>query len=221
MVKLIRFLASFLLIPLILAFVHEGYLFLQANVRFDAISELVYGFVAYALLYVIALHDRLRFLEHFEHELGHALMGLLFFKRIDELLVNPQEGSNVKMHGTSGSNFLITLAPYFLPVFTLPLLILRLFVFTSLLGVVNFLIGVTLAFHYLGLAREFKREQPDIRDSGPVFSLLITVTMNVVFLVVILSAVLDDYQGIIDYLGRAFSRTIAYGQALINLLRNR
>lgn len=79
----------------------------------------------------------------------------------------------------------------------------------------------TLAFHILGLAQEFNSKQPDIQESGLIFSLLITVAMNVVFLVIILSAVLDNYQGIIDYLGRAFSRTITYGQALIDLLRNR
>ena len=52
------------------------------------------------------------FYSTFEHELTHLLVGLLFFKKPAHFTVTRDSGGET---GLYGGNFLITLAPYFLP----------------------------------------------------------------------------------------------------------
>lgn len=202
--KLIRFLASLLLIPFVYAFAHEAYSFVTLNVKAHSISWFIYGFFGYVLVYGFVLWRKIAFLEIFEHELGHALVGLLFFRDIQKFEVHPGGGSVELV----GGNSLIRLAPYYLPVFTIPLLIIKPLVSPSIRDVANFLIGFTLAFHYTSLLKEFNLRQEDIKETGLVFSLCVTCIMNIIVLVIILCVVIDDYSGILSYFERSFKKAI-------------
>ena len=103
---------------------------------------------------------------------------------------------------------MIRLAPYYLPVFTIPLLIIKPLVSPSIRDVANFLIGFTLAFHYTSLLKEFNLRQEDIKETGLVFSLCVTCIMNIIVLVIILCVVIDDYSGILSYFERSFKKAI-------------
>jgi hypothetical protein len=203
--KVIRLIIGLLLIPLALSFIHEAWLFLRANLSLFVSNWSIYGAITYLLLSLVLLGNRLRFLEFLEHELGHTIIALLHFYDVKVLLVNT-EGGLIAYQGPS--NFLVALAPYFLPVFTIPLVIVKPLIFSSVHNIFDFLIGFTLAFHYLALLKEFRFRQPDIQTTGPVFSLVLTVTLNVIFLVIILSVVLGSFPSIRSYFENAIARTI-------------
>ena len=90
----------------------------QASIRFFA-----YGFIPYTLAWLVFLRRRY-FFSTFEHELTHLIVGLIFFKRPVGFHATAGEGGSTVLYG---SNFIINLAPYFLPTlvfFILPVYIL-------------------------------------------------------------------------------------------------
>lgn len=201
--KLIGFAASFLLMPLIYSFGYEAYLFFASSISFSRIDVFLYGCLCYALIHVM-LGDRLIFIQLFEHELGHTIMAFVFFKDVREFAVHEQ-GGEVGYQG--GSNLLIRLAPYYLPAFTIPLLIIKPFVFPSIRQGVNFLIGLSLAFHYFFLYKEFRPSQPDIERTGLTLSFCVACILNTIFLVVILCIVMDSYSTILSYFENSLVRS--------------
>lgn len=80
-------------------------------------------------------------------------------------------------HATSGMMIklfrrllLLVLTPYYLPLFTLPLLLLRPIAPQSIQQDVDVLIGVTYAFHLLTSIKDFGWKQTDIKSMGRIFS---------------------------------------------------
>lgn len=218
--KLIRFFILILLAPLIYAFTYEALLFfLRSGITFKSIQWFLLGFALSILIYFLLLGDRLRFWEIFEHELTHLITGLMFFKKPASFVVAPGEVNGaVRIQSGFGSTP-ITLAPYFLPLFTLPFLLIKPFLPPPFDQVANFLIGFTLAFHYASLiAWEFRPSQPDFRSTGVIFSIVVTIFLNIVFLVVILGIVTGNYTGILDYFKNGFDRTVEAYKAVIEFL---
>jgi len=207
--KLLRFLILIVLAPFLYALAYEAYLFLVSNVRAYLVTGFTAGFAAYLLLYVPLLRDLVVFIEHFEHELAHAIVAFVSLSTIRRLIVNPipepdEEGSKVTV---SHLNCLGYLAPYYLPVFVLPLLVIKPLVIPQFRGAMNVLIGVATGFHYARLFREFRWSQTDIRETGLIVSLCLTAVLNVMFLVIILCAVLDRYSSMLDYFENSLVRT--------------
>jgi len=207
--KLFRLLILIVLAPFLYALAYEAYLFLVSNVRDYLVTGFTAGFAAYLLLYVPVFSHMVLFIEHLEHELAHAIVAFVSLSTVRRLIVNPtpepnEEGSLVS---TASGNCLTSLAPYYLPVFVLPLLIVKLLVVPRFHGVMNVLIGVATGFHYARLLREFRWRQTDIQKAGLIASLCLTAVLNAVFLVIILCAVLDRYSSILDYFENSFVRT--------------
>ena len=135
------------------------------------------------------------------HELTHALWGWMMGARV----------SNLKVAGDSGSvtlsktNFLITLAPYFFPLYTM--LTICLF---GLLGlfyeVERFhlwwmgMIGFTWGFHFTFTISTLMQRQSDIRACGHLFSYTFIYSLNAMgvglWVVVVTSAALERYVGL-------------------------
>ena len=193
-----------LLAPLIYSFAYEAYLFLLSTIDLYFTSSFIYGFLFYVLIYMFILRGNIGFIEHFEHELGHTIVGLVFLRGTKKFIVDPEEGSKVDIH----PNSLIYLAPYYFPVFTIPLLIIKPIVFSSLHKIIDFLIGFTLAFHYVSLLREFRLIQTDITKTGVIFSFCVTCILNIIFLVITLCVVFNHYSNILNYFKSSFVRTL-------------
>lgn len=203
--KLFHFGLLLVLAPALCALAYEAGLFLLANGRPILRNWATYGFVAYGLVYLLIPPCLINFLEIFEHELGHAVAGLFLLQRVEKFTVDSPKRSG-EVITAPGSLFLISLAPYFLPVFTLPLLVVRPVVFPSMEKIVDLLIGVSLGFHYMGLAREFRIQQMDISRYGLLFSLGVTAAMNLILLVIIFSFCLEQYAQIGAYFRHSLAR---------------
>ena len=113
------------------------------------------------------------------HELTHALWGVLCGARISDMTVSSRGGS-VKL---SKSNMLITLAPYFFPLYTILVILLRLLVGCFVAEVPYplvwlFLVGLTWGFHATFTVQSLIITQPDIQEYGRLFSYAVIYLFN-------------------------------------------
>ena len=123
----------------------------------------------------------------FGHELTHALWVLLMGGRVSRFRVGRDGGHIV----TNRNNFLIALAPYFFPLYSL----LTIAVYGGLSIFYNMqpygrwlyaLIGVTWAFHFIFTCWMIPKNQTDLTDHGTFFSLVVIYLMNLMLLSVML-----------------------------------
>jgi hypothetical protein len=217
--KLIRLFVLILLFPMIFSFAHEAYLFVRSNITFQEIAWLLGGFLLYILIDILSPKDTIRFWAILEHELGHAIAHLAFFEKPKKLEVDVEKGQG-KVESQGKGCFLTTLAPYYLPVFTLPLLPIALIAPPLFDKGVAFLIGVTLGFHYAGIFRDFHRKQTDLKTTGFIFAFVVMLILNVVFLIVILGFVIKDLGSVWDYFKNSFVRTFESYKAIIQAIKS-
>lgn len=202
--ELARLILVILLSPLIYAFTREAFLFVIANFDVNLLRYFIYGIGACCLIYLL-IPKPVRFFEVFEHELAHATVATALGREIRDFKVTLEEG---EVTYSNGRNFLISLAPYYLPVLALPFLLVKPLAPPSRKNIIDFLIGFSLAFHYVALiGREFRRDQPDIEGMGFWFSVGIVLLMNAIILVIVISGVLGNYSGVLEYLESAWLRT--------------
>jgi hypothetical protein len=216
--KFLRRVILLLLAPVLYAFVAEAFSFLFASNVLFLVNWLTYGFIFYLLVYVFFLRSKIGFLEVFEHELSHTLVATLFLRKVKFFLATSENGA---VGFQRPSNTIVTLSPYFLPVFTIPLLILKPFLTVGVYPALDFFLGLTLAFHFAALFKEFSPKQPDIIKAGLGYALVVVILLNSIFTILTLSFALENYAYIIDYCKNAMLEALhsyqAIGHALSNL----
>ncbi|HQU86401.1 MAG TPA: hypothetical protein PKY59_24945 [Pyrinomonadaceae bacterium] len=145
------------------------------------------GFILFAFFWLIFK----RFLQvfcTFEHELTHLIVGLLFFKKPKSFRVTFTSGGYVEMYG--GHNFLVTLAPYFLPTVCCLILPIAWFLPEKSLPIFLTVLGASTAFHLLSGWQEFHFGQSDLHEAGLIFSILFLPVANLIFFGAILTFVI-------------------------------
>ena len=124
------------------------------------------GVSAYIVLRLIPLlRKNEEWLQVFSHELAHTIVGLLFFQRIHSFQADENHGVMTHSGNTFGKTF-ITLAPYYLPIFTFAFLLLRIIGAWKSLFIFDLFIGFTLAFHCLCFIKQTRSYQTDIQNIG-------------------------------------------------------
>ena len=122
------------------------------------------------------------FLYAFAHEFTHLVFALLSGKRVSRFEVARGSGKVA----LSGTNPLITLAPYFFPLLTVVVLILGTLVgwgfgHRQIRWATAFFSGLTLCLHVLMTLRAVGASQPDIARGGRIFSLALIFFGGMVF----------------------------------------
>ena len=117
------------------------------------------------------------------HELTHALWGLLTGARVGPIRVRSTGGSV----SLSDAGVWTTLAPYFVPFYTVIVVLLRLLLgltidMTRWEPVWLFLIGLTWSFHFTYTLRSLMQHQPDIQTFGRLFSYSLILLFNLLLL---------------------------------------
>ncbi len=127
------------------------------------------GAATYILIHIILPKPML--LHIFGHELTHAFFAKLFGWKVKGIKVS-SNGGHAKL---SGSNFIVTLAPYFFPFYTF--IVVMIYILAILTGYDRhiypyfvFMTGFTLSLHILMTVESIKSSQPDIKEGGLVFS---------------------------------------------------
>lgn len=119
----------------------------------------------------------------FGHELTHALWVWLMGGRVSRFRVG-REGGHIL---TDKNNFVIALAPYFFPLYSILVLALygalSLFMDMQPYGRLLFaLLGVTWAFHFTFTCWMIPKDQSDLSDNGTIFSLVFIYLINLLLL---------------------------------------
>jgi hypothetical protein len=185
--NLIKFLLGLLLIPLVLAS-FRAFLTQLGAFTSDGGSVQYYffgGFLTY-LVFQLAFFKPMRTYV-FGHELTHAVWAMMFGGRVKDFTVRPTNGKVV----LTKTNFLINLAPYFFPIYTV--IVVLIYFLLRAFGrdqqyfvYVIFAIGLTFSFHLALLVYAFSLGQSDIKKTGRLFSLTLVVLFNIIVAVLIL-----------------------------------
>ena len=115
------------------------------------------------------------------HEAVHAGVAWIFGAKVKSFKVSKKGGSV----GTTKSNTVIDLSPYFIPIYAIIISIVYFVVASSYNingSVFMYLIGFALAFHMISTIEVMKIRQPDIVKSGYLFSIVMVYALNLVVL---------------------------------------
>jgi hypothetical protein len=217
-----KFLLGLLLVPACVAATRAVLKLVLALRPLNGFSLSAWGFVGgfgfFVMLYLALPAPMKTYV--LAHELTHALWGLAMGARVKRMKVSNAGGSVT----LTKSNVLITLAPYFFPLYTILLLIgyLACAHFYDLHGYRPFwyaLLGLTWAFHLVFTLHALRQRQPDIMEHGRIFSWALIYLINVLTLgiwICVLAAptladfghrllnelrwVLEEYSAILDIL---------------------
>ena len=183
--KPLKLLIAIILLPTISAVTQTLYWLMIENVPYananPLFSPLTLGFIGGLLLLLFVPRPIRTYV--LGHELTHALWGLLMGARIGKIKVSKQ-GGHVEL---SKTNFLISLAPYFFPFYTV--IVIAIYYFVSLFISVDpyhklflSLVGITWAFHFYFTIQMVMTRQPDIKQNGRLFSFIIIYNLNLITL---------------------------------------
>ncbi len=150
------------------------------------------GVLAYLLLHVFLIKPV--YLYVLGHELVHVVATWICGGSVVAFHVTPSGGNVV----TSKTNFFIELSPYFVPLYTI---LLGFFYWLFLLtgngslkasGIFLFLVGFTLAFHFVMTSEALRLQQDDIMKSGVIFSFIIIFISNLIIVTAVFSPIFDN-----------------------------
>lgn len=181
--RFVRFFIGMLMIPLCVAGTRT---LISLVMRLDPGDQAVpyplmalgAGFLLWQMIFIFLPRPARTYV--FAHELTHALWGWVMGARVSKFKVSKDQGSVT----LSKTNFLITLAPYFFPLYTV-LLILIYYVLWMFVEVEKYhsvwlgLIGFTWGFHLSFTVITLMQKQSDIKAYGFLFSYAFIYLMNI------------------------------------------
>ena len=184
MLKLGKFLIGLFLLPACLA-ATRVFMTLLESLRMEEVTTLprgvwwlAGGFIFWLILFFTLSRPIRTYV--LAHELTHAFWGVLMGARVSRLRVSKSGGSVM----LTKTNFIITLAPYFFPFYTVLVivahLVLQLFYdLTTYEPLWLALIGLTWAFHLTFTITTLLQHQPDVQEHGKLFSYVIIYLFNI------------------------------------------
>lgn len=188
-------------------------LFYPVAAGYKASFPFLAGFLAYPAFQ--ALFFKPQRLYVFGHELTHAVAGLLSGARIHGFSVKAN-GGHVKL---SHSNVLIALAPYFIPIYSVILILAyRLASIWAELSPYDdyflVLMGATLSFHlFFTLDALWQQKQPDLEQAGGVlFSLVMIALANSLCLAVLFKMLFPSLISLRAFGQDVFASTLQFWQ---------
>ena len=135
------------------------------------------GIAAYGTLWLLIFRKRFAgsAFSTLEHEVTHALFALMTFHRVTRIRTSWDDGGVTHFRGRG--NWLILLAPYFFPTLTVAVAVGSLFHSGPWLP---YAMGATWAYHVTSTWKETHWDQPDLKESGRIFSLVFLPGANLV-----------------------------------------
>ncbi len=191
MKKVISILLGIALVPFCIGFTWQlGTTVFGIRYKPDLPYFFAAGSLAYISLHVLFKKPIMTYV--FGHELTHALFAVLFGGSVKSFHASDR-GGRVTL---TKSNFIITLAPYFFPLYTVIALLLYGAAIAAGLqeavGWIVFLAGASFAFHLVLTAIFLQTEQSDVREYGMIFSFPLIYLFNVTFTALLVRLLLAE-----------------------------
>jgi hypothetical protein len=182
--KLLKIIAAFFLLPFCIGGVLALWQIISsANSAGVIWLTVLAGALFWILIYIFLPKPQLIYV--FGHELTHALATWIFGGKLKKIKVG-SAGGHVLI---TKSNFLISLAPYFFPLYVVLVVIIYalgnfFWNWTQYVLWFYFFVGMMYAFHITLTIYTLKIEQPDINEEGYIFSAVIIFLGNIFVLLV-------------------------------------
>jgi hypothetical protein len=203
----LRVVLGIALVPFCIGFGHE----LASALVTNAYQPLVpYWFAGGALLYLLVhfLFRKPILAYVVGHELTHALFAMLFGGSVKSFHAS-ERGGQVTI---TKSNFIITLAPYFFPLYTYLALgayfIARAARAEALFPWLVLLAGATFAFHLVLTVVFLLEDQKDIQEHGAFFSYPLIVLFNILLTALLVRLLLARDMDFLSYLGNGIIKSL-------------
>lgn len=213
---------------LIAAFV-RGVLILFSNhtIWGPVLVGLAIGIILYEIIF-----KRLFGFSTFEHELSHAIIALLFFRKITKFVVTRYNGGYIEYSegfGGEVGNHFISLGPYFLPTFTLISIIIRPFLPLDWFPWFDVWISITFSYQTMNNVDEIKSNwskkwfrivgsgdytETDIGKEGYIFSFIMIIALKLLIISMIMFIMVGDYSILLEWLRIIWIRSIDFFQPI-------
>ncbi len=190
--KLLKFVVTLLLIPVTIGTLKSlADILIKLNPLNKSVIPLFLGTLAYPLVQTV-LPKPMK-LYTFAHELTHAITSMIFGGKVKQLRIHRTCGNVV----VTKSNFVVVLAPYFFPFYAVIVLILW-HIISLYIGQEKtiyyypwymFVLGLTIGFHLVMTWYAINIGQPDIKQTGIMFSLVFVLLSNCLFITLILKLI--------------------------------
>jgi len=170
----------------------------DATYKPDTPYYFVWGGLGYLIIHLLFKKPILAYVVG--HEMTHALFAMLFGGKVTSLHAS-NRGGRVTI---TRSNFLITLAPYFFPLYTFLALLLYGVAHAAhaqgiALDILVFVSGATFAFHVMLTLVFLGTDQTDIREHGQIFSYPLIYLFNIVFAAFLLHVYFAENSDFLSY----------------------
>jgi hypothetical protein len=214
--RILKILFGLSLVPFCVGFVWQfAKMVFTVHYRPDTPYYFFAGGLTYITIHVLFRKPVLTYV--IGHELTHALFALLFGGAVKSIHASDR-GGRVTI---TKSNFIITLAPYFFPLYTSLALVLY---WTARAAdargiatdILIFLSGATFALHLVLTFVFLQTDQNDIRDEGAIFSYPLIFLFNIAFAAFLMKVYLTDN---LDYLGFLTGGIMRTAEFLLPLVR--
>lgn len=205
--RIARILLGFALLPFCAGFGRE---LAAAAVSVSYEPRIPYWFVGGAFLYLIVhfLFRKPILAYVVGHELTHAIFALLFGGAVKSFHAS-ERGGQVTI---TKSNFIITLAPYFFPLYTVCALVLywtaRAANAPALLPWTVLLAGATFSFHVVLTMVFLLDDQKDIQEHGAFFSYPLILLFNILLTALLVRLLLARDMDFLSYLSNGIIRSL-------------
>lgn len=214
--KIIKLLFGLALIPFCLGFTWQiAATVFSVHYRQDTPYYFFAGGLAYLTIHLLFKKPVLTYV--IGHELTHALFALLFGGSVKSIHASDR-GGRVTI---TKSNFIITLAPYFFPLYTFIALMLFWVARAAdargmTTGILIFLSGATFALHLILTFIFLQTDQNDIREQGAIFSYPLIYLFNIAFAAFLMNVYLVENM---DYLSFFTGGIIKTGHLVLPFLK--
>lgn len=175
-------------------------------------KNLFIGMIAYVISWVLIFRNTNgNWFLVIEHELTHTLFALLTFHRIVDFRATESMGGYIQYSGKGNGNWLILIAPYFFPTFSMIIAILIYFSSPEHYSILLMFLGYTLVYHIHSTYVETSPRQSDLKVVGLWFSWFFLPSANLLAIIAIISAVPNDeidFFHTLKYLGSHLAQLI-------------
>jgi hypothetical protein len=211
--------------------------FLAAGSRILTEQDLLWplggGFLLGAVLRFLLIR-RIPGAETFEHELTHAVVALFFLGRITEFTVTKRRGGFVRYERVMGGVFagdMITLAPYFLPTFSLIMALVYPFLPGNWGMPFVAVAGATLAYHTFSTIEETRRNwtavpfpsagsgeltQSDISQVGFLYAAIVITSATLALHALVFCLLTAGYAGVPAWILGNNTDSLEFWQKIVN-----